>query len=1360
MKVQLKLLLNLLWVILFVGNSFAQEQTSFIKLNKSFRGDSKISEDNLGYLWITKNDGVYKFDGYDFKFESYESIFEEDFSGDRLTFLKKDFRNNIWLSSINGKLTKIDSTLKKTHFKHSLVKGNRIIKISAIGNSKNQVWFGSEKGEILKFNFNTQTLDSITSIQKSNGENISISDIKFINNDTFWVVSSQGNIFKYSISLNKISELKLPPNFINQKLYLAIDDNKNLWIAAEYKGLYKYIPESEKFIQYHKDGKTDKHNMFISIFYDDNGFVWAGTDGDGIFRINTLTNKVTVFKNNNDNKFSISNNTITHINKDINGNLYIVGKKGVINVLVKKNKDIKYYNGLESNSPTTVLSVFKSSDKSLWIGSDGEGLNRVLKNNNKIHYSIDSKGKSYFEGRYIQSIVEGRKGQIWIATYQNGLWVYENEKFKKIPTPDSKGKLTQEIPFLFKDSKNRIWSTTSHSVNIYNQNLELLKVFDYNSYGLKGYPSLGICEDENNIIWIVVNDGGLFKFNEVNNNLQSSYFKHIPFNLKNKSSKNKIRYITSDKNGNLWIINNSVVLTKYNIKTETLSTFENQNILKDLKITSIIPQGKENLWLSTITGIHNFNYIKDEVDSYYKTDGLQGNYFIARSNFKDNEGILYFGGDFGVNSFLPEKMSKKVSDAKLYINYLEILNKPGEEIIGDQLKNGIENLKEINLESSQSSFSFQFSAIDDLINPNYHYEYKLEGFDKDWILARKDRIATYTNIPSGNYLFKVRAGSKKGVWDISPKELKINIKPFWWNSNLAYLFYFLFISAVVYGFIVWFRLKSKLVKEMLDNNQEKEIYALKMNFFAKMSHEIQTPLTLILGPIADMLQRADSNGNNLLKQRLQMISNNANRLSRIATELMTVRNKELGKLKVYASENDLIGHLKKIATSFSEQARFKKIDLIQNYPKKEILVWYDLDKIEHVFYNLLSNAFKFTPIEGIVKIKVEENLKKGIVKISIIDSGPGIPEKDLKDIFKLFYQSDLGKSKKGTGIGLALTKELIKIHNGKIKVKSSPEEGTCFSISLSANDDVFSLKEKVYIEKPNLLPKSLDKDFEMLKKDLNAKVSKSKDKKHTLLIVEDNVEMQIFLQDILTKNYNLLIADNGKQGVELAEKVNPDLIISDIMMPVMDGVEMCTILKKKKATLHIPIILLTAKNSTSIKIKGLESGAIEFLRKPFNFYELTLKIYNILDSKEKLLSKYKLDTVSEQVNVVLPSKDIQFMENLVNELNNQIENSDFKLEELSNSLNMSYSVIYRKCLELTGKTLVEFVRYKRLKRAALLIVKNGYNVSEAAYMVGYKDSRYFSKCFKEEFGKTPKAFKTESQNTDLEDFLKKNHLTS
>ena len=1350
-----------LWFFCSVFIGFGQENSNFIKLSRPFSQRSQIVEDHFGFIQIANASGIYKYNGYDFYLTSFKTIFGETFTRDKDILFAKDYNDNLWIASFKGELTKIAPNGEKISYKDFLKSSEGQAQITAIKPYNNNVWFGSANGVIYEYDNDTQKINSKVTLPKTNTVNQQITTIALSDPDNLWLSTLYGTIYTYNLSTKSLRPFTPTFNKIKlQNIHLANDNFGRIWFATELEGLHCYNPKDKTFKKYDDTSNVNiatKHHQFISIFCDKSGTIWAGTDGDGLYSINTVHDDVTIFKHQDDNRFSLSSNTIIQISEDSKNNIWIIGKKGIVNIFPKGSNKIKHYSEVFNN--THVLSILKAQDGSLYIGSDGKGLNRVLPNGANQYFGANVHGKNTFGARYIQNLAEDEKGNIWIATYQNGLWIYNPRlnSFKKLNTSSS-----EDIRTLFRDSKGRIWMASTNMIGIFDDNQKLLAGFDFKSNGLFGTTSMSITEDENRIIWLGVNPNELYKFNENFTELNKSvftkhkYFLETPDDIKNYN----IISLRPDYNGHLWILCTNGILIKYNLKTQTFESFSEKIPLKEYFINSFLIENPNSFWLSSSNnGILHYNLVDNSIKSYHLIDGIRNGIFTMRSAFKDENGTLYFGGDNGIDSFTPQEMVNTDTNAKLFIDEIEILNKPANLIIPDQLDKGVENIRELKLNYNQSSFSFQFAAIDNLINPNYYYAFKLDGFDENWILARADRIATYTNIPYGNYTFKVKAGTKQEEWNIAPISIKLSIRPPWYYSNLAFLLYLVIGVLVVYTIVTWLRLKSKLAKETWENNKEKELYALKMNFFAKMSHEIQTPLTLILGPISDMLKRASDSGNELLKQRLLMINNNANRLSRIAMELMTVRNKELGRLRIYASKNNLIADLKKISQSFNEQARFKNIDFIQIYPNNDLFVWYDKDKIEHILYNLLSNAFKFTPNEGQIELKVALDTDNDYAEISVQDSGPGIPEHELEDIFKLFYQSDLGKHSKGTGIGLALTKDLIELHKGKISVTSSPKAGTCFSVMLSTKENIFTDDEKLIVDDSTEIASSTEQEFSFTDSKLTLNNIKP-DKKYNLLIVEDNIEMQMFLKDVLESSYDLLIASNGKEGVDLAKKHMPDLIISDIMMPIMDGIELCNKLQKNRSTNHIPIILLTAKNTSDTKIRGLNAGAIEYLKKPFNFYELLLRINNILSSKEKILFKYKADLISSPDDISEPSKDHVFLENLVKEVNNQLENPDFKLEDLTKTFNMSYSVIYRKYQEITGKTLIELVKSLRLKKAALLILKNGYNISEAAYIVGYKDAKYFTKSFKEEFGIPPATFKRESKILEVEKMLIKYKIGS
>ena len=458
----------------------------------------------------------------------------------------------------------------------------------------------------------------------------------------------------------------------------------------------------------------------------------------------------------------------------------------------------------------------------------------------------------------------------------------------------------------------------------------------------------------------------------------------------------------------------------------------------------------------------------------------------------------------------------------------------------------------------------------------------------------------------------------------------------------------------------------------------------------------------------------------------------------------------MGKLKLLITRNNLWVNIEEISLSFKELARNKQIDFVVNCPKNLINIWYDKEKIEHVIYNLLSNAFKFTPKEGYIHLKVVPVNSKKLIKISVTDSGFGIIKEELNTIFELFYQSNIGKKNKGSGIGLALTKELIDLHNGKIEVESIPNEGTTFTVTIPITAHAYKDSERIETSDLEIPNTNTNTSHNI---SLNQEALSSN--KKTILIVEDNYDLQLFLKELLIVQYNIILAENGEEGFHYAKSNFPDLILSDIMMPKLDGIEMCKKLQKDSLTKHIPVILLTANNSTNSKISGLKSGAIEYISKPFNTNELLLKVKNIIISKEHIISKYRKEAINCPEVLLDKSQDEIFLENLVYNVNLRLEDANFKLEELADSLNMSYSKLYRKCQSLTGHSLVDFVRLFRLKKGALLLTKYGYNISETAFKIGFNDPKYFSKCFKKQFKKTPGNFKKEALKTDINLYLKR-----
>lgn len=1341
-----KYLIKLILLLVFCNHHFilwADESTNFIHLSaevdRQQTNASTVIEDSLGYLWLNSDKGILRFDGYDYKVYSFSDVMGNKAQASSILNIAQDHNNRIWCVSKKGNISELlPSGNFIPHFSSiQNLKQHQSLESMAIG--KSRLWIGSNFGTLTG-----QSLSDTTHIQFDiNSPNETITSISEGLDNTIWFSTGNGRIFKGNTLSMKIEEILVPFNQSSNTIILTTDLSGNLWIGTELNGLFLYNTTNLAFEQFHKKAQASHFiptNMIIRIFRDSKGLIWAGTDGGGVCQVNPATKKIKIYKHYKTNKFSLQSNTVIGFGETKNSDIWIFTNYGNINILPHESSTVGYYSGSISGTPTRVLSILNCKDGSLWLGTDGEGINVVNKQGIAIKQFIaNSKSSQGLNGNYIQAMVEDQNKNKWIGTYLNGLsyYNYKTNRFKSIQIKNNEGQIATDVRSLYIDKENRVWAGTNLGIFVFTNSDKQIAFFPNNYNGLRGSIAEVFIEDDNNQFWVGMYQGGICQFNE-NKTFEQSNFTTYHLSKSNNQLESSIIHGAADLNGNLYLINSYSKLIKFDVKTklaEPIESFSNEDLHECIAITLA---DRSNIWLSKTGGISHLNLNTKQVYFYTWKNGTLKERFLSGCASMDQKGQLYFGGVGGVNFFDPNAMKTTKKEFQLKINQLDIVNRDANEIIPDQIKEGIEQVKKIELNHKQTSFSFQFSIINDHIDPNYFYTYKLNGFDKSWITTGESRTATYTNIPYGDYTFEVKAGTKRNIWDIEPRAIQVTVlSPLWqrWWAYSIYAIAFLIISFfIIRYYMMWARLKKKLLLEEWQNEKNNELYAMKMNFFTKMSHEIQTPLTLIMAPIESMIERAE--GNLLLKQRLNVIHNNAKRLSRIALELMTVRNRELGKLQLRTSNNNISKHCETIALSFKEQARFKHIDFTFESDNDDIMLWYDKDKLEHVIYNLLANAFKFTPREGQIQFKIKSNYEHFFLKIS--DSGIGINEENLKHIFDMFYQSKEGKAVGGTGIGLALTKELITLHKGEINVVSSINKGAEFSIKLPLGSEHLNADE--IIDKTDMTEMIQTEDSH--KEDLYTP-SINPNTKIKLLIVEDNYEMLLLLKDTFSAYYNVFTAENGKEAMSLLQELKPDLIISDVMMPIMDGISLCKELKNGKTTRHIPVILLTARNTTQSKLEGLKHGAIEYINKPFNVKELLLKVNNILDSKKQFIEQYRAEILTSSKEIEVESPDEKFIESVLLEIENNFEDPDFRLEELAEQLNMSYSNIYRRFQSLTGKTLVDFVRSFRLQKAVPLLINHNFTISEIAFRVGFNDPKYFSKCFKKEYEKTPKQFKQE-----------------
>jgi len=773
--------------------------------------------------------------------------------------------------------------------------------------------------------------------------------------------------------------------------------------------------------------------------------------------------------------------------------------------------------------------------------------------------------------------------------------------------------------------------------------------------------------------------------------------------------------------------------------------------------------------LSTNKGLSRFNPSKEVFINYDVNDGLQSNEFSELSALKRSNGEMLFGGINGFTAFFPDEIvSNKVKAETVFTNF-SIFNKPigiGETINGRVLLDkSINSIDEIHLKYDENSFSVEFAALHYAASRKNKYAYKLEGFNNDWLYTTSEnRFATYTNLEPGDYSLKVKASNNDGVWDETPLKLKIVVIPPIWKTEAAKAFYLLIILGLLFAFrrftIIKTTKKYELELEHFEKEKHEEINRLKLEFFTNISHEFRTPLTLIKGPLEFLQKKGVDMSQKEVNEQYQLMHKNTDYLLKLVNQLIDFRKMDKGKMELAVGENDVVDFVKEIGEPFQFLSLKKSIDFKIESSKEHIKSWFDSDALGKIINNLLSNAFKFTPENGEISVKVFEGesfeipekldieiYHEDYIIIQVRDSGPGIPEHRIKHIFERFY-SEVGKSvvSKGTGIGLSFTKNLVELHRGSIGVLSDPSFGTSFFVCLPKNKSAFEDNSDVtFLEgaEQDTFISQIDANthaISVMDDMVDESLSRSRSKLPVLLIVDDNPDIRSFIKKGLGDKYYVYEAENGEIAFELTKKVIPNIIITDLMMPVMDGIEFCEKVKTTQEISHIPVVMLTAKTSQEWEMEGLRTGADSYIRKPFDMELLELKISNILKQRGELRKRFNRDTTLQPNEIAVTSADETFLQKAIEIVEKHMMNSDFSVEMLVKEMSISRSNLYLKIKELTGLSSSEFIRNIRLKRAVQLLEKSDLSVKEIMYMTGFNTASYFSKCFKKQFGVIPSKY--------------------
>ena len=1371
-----------------------------------------IIQDSNGFIWVGTYNGINKYDGY--SMVHYKFLNDvNSLSSNIIISLFEDKDGYIWAGTTNAGLNRIDPRTGKIEVYFDDPNApDYASEIDHIYQSSSGVLFiKTSKG--IKFFMVTVDGSLIFEDVKNAANNFSlrIKNIIPALNGKHWFFTPEKTIKLHLVAINEISnvpEIKIqstdikafefdssyPVNFIEYpKNTLWAISNRLQLLKIQLNNQLQVIDRELINLSDNSSGFSDKNFKKLAIAVDKEQHIWVA--GNGILlNYDTQTGKKLNLNSSHRKEIAIQQAQQLMID---NTNILWLGtlNHGLYKMDLENNTFLnsnEFLNNSEKQSPVfheyPILTMCEDSRGDIWFGTQGRGGLAILKGK-EIESSLSSKSNKVWDYNYlaktnkqfdikdffeIKRLMNDSEDNIWVGaktglskiSFKNNSETFDIKKFNDIR--DKQGKLIKNPVFAIEEDRmGNIWvgfwkkgiakitfdrqSETYTSVNYQN---EL-----NNTNSLSNNFVRDILEDSNGDIWVGTIRGLNKLKQDTAGTIAFTSYLNDPKN-KNSLSNNYVLDVFQASDGHLYVGTFGGGLNQIEISNNTVN-FKHYTTNEGLP-SDVVYQIKEdkqgNIWMLHVREISKLNPTTGEITYFENQDG------INVSEFKDNamlftaSGMMLCGGVNGLTFFQPDKLSVNEIKPQLIISEFKLFNEivqPLEERNGKIiLENSINDTKKIVLPYNLNSMEFVFSSLHYSNPEKNQYKYILEGFDEKWQYSKGNerRFASYTNVPPGDYIFKVYGSNSIGIWTDEPKEISVVINKPWYLTTLAIFLFSVLTFVVIYSFVKirlnQIRLKSKLDIESAVHENSEEMNKMKLQFFTNISHELRTPLTLIVGPLSQIMN-GQANTKDIPKLNSIMYKN-SNRLLKLINQLLDFRKAESGNLNLIVQNDELVSFVGEVFAAFEDIALEKEIKFLFLSPKNELDAWFDNDKIEKILYNLLSNAFKFTPKGKSITVSLEKETinNEDYAIIKVIDFGIGIPKDELVSIFDRFYQTrkENNAINEGSGLGLAYIKHLVEIHKGKINIQSEFHKGTTCTVTIPisktaySNNSIIELQPQKYDFKYTKIGVDVIKENQLLPKKSIKSVKEHSKETPLLLIVEDNRELQDYLVTFFSYDYRILTANNGKEGLEQAIKNIPSIIISDLMMPEMNGIEMCKKLKTDINTSHIPILILTAKAGLENEKEGLETGADEFILKPFNIEVLKLRLDNILRTKQQWFQKFRTNSNSKTWKELSNKLDQKFIEKSINIIKKNFDSTEFSVEKFALEIGMSRSALFLKLKSITGQSTSEFIRTIRLNKAAKLIESGKYSITEIIYMVGFSDPKYFRTCFKKHFDCTPSSY--------------------
>jgi signal transduction histidine kinase/ligand-binding sensor domain-containing protein/DNA-binding response OmpR family regulator len=1321
-----------------------------------------IIKDSLGLMWFATDDGLNKFDGTNFTVYRNNAGDKASLRSNSVLSLFEDKKGNLWIGTSGGGLSLYNRRQDNfTNFPDTNNYGgfatNAAIR-SVCCDYKGKIWIAQFDGlyvfDPVSKNVKEMKLDLLAI---ANRVKLTISSVFEDSKHRMWVGTDHG-LYLYEREIDafvRYAHQDANAKSLSNNVVKAIAEDAfgNIWIGTM-DGLNRFEPNLAGFKSYKNTGPNAiplSSNEINCIASDKEAQLWIGTSA-GLNKFNPQTNKVDVFIPEPDNIHSLTSKNIRCAYIDRQGIYWFGTFRGGINKYDKNGNlfNLKLSNTLQENSnKAAIVSAFaENKNGNVFIGTDDEGLYEFESKTEKMRrINLPQKTKIPFP---ILSLHRTRNNQLYIGSYAQGLYILDLatgslENLQKGARPDDLN--SNDIFCMKEDSKGAIWiGTNGAGVNVL-LNKKTIAKFSPHPSGPNEFPIpvngyiRAFAEDRDGDMWIGSHGAGLAVYHPPTR----AWKVYTPNNSQLPSD--KIESLLYDSHGRLWIGTFGGGLSMFDKANNRFTNFTEKDGLQNTTVYQLVEDGQGRIWLSTNTGICSYNPGTKSFRNFNSQHGVQNNNFILGSGIRLADGTIFFGGLQGFNYFDPAKLTINHNVPTVLLTDLKLSNKSVIAGSDSPIKEHISVAHEIRLDYKQN-FALSFVALNYTMPKQNQYAYKLEGFDKDWNYTGTVNTASYTNLDPGHYTFRVKASNNDGIWSTRETLIKIYVRPPFWATIYAYIFYFLLIAGLLlysrYKGISRLRKKFAIEQERQEVKRIQELDRLKIKFLTNLSHDFRTPISLIMGPVDQLI--AEEHTTNRLN-KLRMIRRNARRLLNLVNQLLDFRKMEEHELKLQVEKGELVSFVKEVTESFRDLSERKNIRFTFTSEIPKLDTRFDRDKIERILFNLLSNAFKFTLADGSISIHIkaaghQPDAANKWVSILVTDTGIGIPKAEQEKIFERFIQNNTPAHllNQGTGIGLSITKEFVKMHGGTIEVESEPGKGSTFTLHIPFTLLTDHAAEQPPAEDPETPAVGVQPAPAATNEATDPDESGVITGALSILLVEDNEDFRFYLKDNLRNNYKVLEAVNGKEGWQKALASHPQLIVSDINMPEMDGITFVKKLKADKRTSHIPVILLTAMTDEEQQLRGLGTGANDYITKPFNFEVLNAKIKSLLELTSTMQSAY-----TKQIKVVTPEMEIEsadekLLQEIVNYLEKNLTNPQLSVEALSKQVGMSRSTLYSKLLQLTGESPVEYIRSFRLEKAAILMEKSNMTIAEIAYQVGFTTPNYFARSFKIKFNMLPSEY--------------------